>query len=283
MAVDSGLIKNKEPESLEVEERRNFQKIIFDSQPKIRKKQYKKRSVRRTCEELVASFYPEIKVSYEAMKMQLISKFDRCNRGTILAYLGRPKTRQKETVDHTVQYAKSGTTINKTHTFIHRLPAKKGYVELFGLASLCSNHKTGKIVFRLFHQRQTELNEKIISPLTNPPHESSALKESDVEFKEALAYAKRQNLRSCPNKNYLSVNSVGVGSIGGSDKNPVLKGNVRVRDGDRERAIKREIKFKVSESNREINNKTAFLSESKLSAEEKLLFSAYDRVIKEGS
>jgi len=110
------------------------------------------------------------------MKMRLMNSFGRCSRQTILAYLGRPKTHQKETVDHTVTYPTSGAITNKIHTFIHKLPAKKGYLETFGLAALNVDRKTGELGFKLFHQRQTELNEAD-SPLRNPPSESFALKE----------------------------------------------------------------------------------------------------------
>jgi len=118
---------------------------------------------------------PETLVSYNALKMRLITQFDRCDRKTILAYLGRPKTRQTETIDHTVTYSKSGTTTNKVHTFIHKLPPKKGYVEIYGLAALqtdfetvlLSDFKTGKVMFKLFHTRQTELPE-VQSPLETP-------------------------------------------------------------------------------------------------------------------
>jgi len=264
------------------DETRNFRKIIFTNAPKIRRKSHNKRSVRRTCEELVASFYPETEVSYEALRLKLITSFDRCDKKTVLAYLGRLETRQKETIEHTVNYLKSGVITNKQHTFIHKYPAKKGYLEVFGFAALHTDSKTGKLWFRLFHYEQ----KKIDSPLRIPPHESSALKESDNEFKVALAEAKRQIRQSCPNKNSLSVNSVREGSVAES---PVLQANVNdeTRDGDRERAIEGERKFEVGESIPDVNNKVDIdlskSSESNLSVEEKRLFRALDSSCREAS
>jgi len=264
------------PKSFSTEEHRLYNKV-FDNQPKIKKKPYRKRSIRKTCEELVNSFYPETEVSYEALRLKLIASFDRCSHPTILSYLGRLETRHKQTIDHTVNYLKSGKTTEKKHTFIHRYPAKKGYLEIFGLAILQNNSKTGKTWFRLFHTEQT----KIDSPLRNPPSESFALKESDAEFKEALAYAKQQVSAKCPNKNFSLLNSDCVGI----DKKPVLQANVNTStsDGDRERAVKTKKIFKVSESNRKINNKSAFLSESKLSDEELRLFRVLDRSVRGAS
>ena len=203
--------------------------------PKIKRKPYKNRSVRKTCEELVASFYPETEVSYEAMKMKLTCKFERCSRPTILAYLGRPETRQTEKVRHTIE---SGTTTRtKDHTFLHVLPEKMGHIEKFGLAILCKDNKKGKVYFRLFHPRQTAIDEEFSPPQT-PPHESFALNESScevsAEFKEALAYAQRNPVEIPTKKNFSLLNS----SSEGVKEKPVLQANPKVdetRDGDRER------------------------------------------------
>jgi len=274
------------PNKASDDETRNFRKIVFANAPKIRRKSHNKRSVRRTCEELVANFYPETEVSYEAMKLKLMCQFERCSRQTILAYLGRPETRQKETVDHLVQYAKSGTTTNKTHTFIHKLPERKGYVEIFGLASLQKDNRTGKTVFRLYHTRQTELNEEFASPLINPPHESSALKEgsSEVseEVKDALAYAKRQVSEKSTMKNFLSFNSVPVGAAKSTDEQPVLRRDERETEIERELLSERKNlrSVKVFADSTIVNNKK---SESKLGEEEKRLFRALDSSCREGS
>jgi len=93
------------------------------------------------------------------MKLRLITKFQRCSRQTVLAYLGRPQTIQVERIEQDVRYLKSGTTTLKEHTFKHKLPSKKGYLELFGYATLHNDYKTGKIWFKLHHERQTTLAE----------------------------------------------------------------------------------------------------------------------------
>ncbi len=239
----------------EAEERRLYQKVF---QPKIKRKPYKKRSVRKTCEELVNSFYPLTEVTYDAMRNRLISQFDRCSRQTILSYLGRPETRQIETIRHNIKT--QNTERSKDHTFTHILPAKRGYVEVFGFAFL--QQRGVQTFFKLYHTRQTEINEPFSPPQT-PPHESYALKESScevsAEFKEALAYAKRQVSENSSKKNFLSFN------IGCKDvkEKPVLQANPKGEtDGDRERVFKREKKIEVSKSN--------------LSVEERRLFGVYD-------
>lgn len=88
------------------------------------------------------------------MDKALITRFERCDKKTRLAYLGRPATRQVEHIDQTVRYQKTGTITFKDHTFTHRLSAKKGYLELFGLATLFVD-KNGKAWFRLHHKKQT--------------------------------------------------------------------------------------------------------------------------------
>jgi len=257
--------KRNSRERFSSREKRLFQKVF---NPNIKRKPYRKRSVRKTCYELVASFYPETEVSYEAMKMKLTCKFERCSRPTILAYLGRPETRQTEKVRHTIE---SGTTTRtKDHTFLHVLPEKMGHVEKFGLAILCKDNKKGKVFFRLFHPKQTTIDEEFGPPQT-PPHESFALNESSgevsAEFKEALAYAKRNPTKILTKKKFSLLNS---GSEGVKEK-PVLQANPKDegRDGDRERVVKQRKKFEVSES--------------KLSDDEKRLFDILDSSCKEAS
>ena len=242
------------PKSFSEKEKTLYQKVFS---PNIKRKPYNTRSTRKTCEEVVNDFYPETEVSYEALRMKLITSYGRCSRPTILSYLGRPETRQKNTVEHTVNYLKSGATTNKQHIFINKYPAKRGYLEIFGLAALHTDRKPGKIWFRLFHTEQTKIDSV---PL--PPQRES-LKESDTgvsaEFKEALKYAKQQ---IATKQNFSLVNSVSVAN----DKKPVLQANVNtsVRDGDRERVVNTKKIFEVSGSN--------------LSKEEKRLFSLYDSV-----
>ena len=210
------------------EERQLFQKVF---QPKIKRKPYNKRSIPKTAKALVESFYPETEVSYDALKYRLMTKFGRCSRQTILSYLGRPETRQKETVDHLVTYRKSGTVTNKSHTFIHKLPEKKGYIEIFGYASLFE--KRNKCYFRLFHTRQTDLHEEFVPPQT-PPHESYAQEESvniqDLSEEEFVRQFSEAKLSLVTSKNFLSVNS----RLACNTKKPVLQTNgcTVVEDGE---------------------------------------------------
>ena len=117
-------------------EKRLYQKVF---RPKIKRKPYNKRSIYKTCESLAKSFYPLTKASYEAVKLRLVRDFQRCSRQTILAYLGRVYTEQVEKVYHTIETETSTRT--KDHTFKHRLPAKKGYLEIHGFATLCKDNK----------------------------------------------------------------------------------------------------------------------------------------------
>ena len=247
----------------EAEERRLFKKVF---QPKIKRKPYKKRSIRKTCEELVKSFYPETEVTYEAMKMKLISQFDRCSRPTVLSYLGRIETRQIETVYHDIETA--GNKRTKNHTFTHRLPAKKGFVEIFGYATLLTDQINGKTWYKLHHTEQTKIDSPI--PPRSPPHESFAQEESGSEvieeFKAALEYAKRPESQKSSIKNFSLLNS-GVKDV---EENTGLQCNPEGEtDGDRERAYKKRKKFEVSESN--------------LSDEESRLFRVYDSSVREAS
>ena len=244
-----------DPKRFSEEENQLYQRVFC---PKIKRKTLKLRSVRKKCAELVDSFYPITEVTYEAMKLRLI-QLDRCSRQTILKYLGRPETRQIETVRHTIRTQNSERA--KDHTFTHILPAKRGLVEVYGYASLVN--KKGKLVFLLHHTYQTDLEKQFVSPPRSPPNESlneSSHEEVTVEFKDAFAYAKEHEAKISTSKNFLSFNN-GFKCI---DKNAVLQRNVNdeARDGDRERVFKREKKFEVSES--------------KLSSEEKRLFSFYD-------
>jgi len=147
---------SKDFEKITLEKRLTIEKP-FTTEPKTRRTKRGNRSIRRTVEELVDSWYPETQVNYEAMRLRLITRFERCSRQTVLAYLGRPKTIQVEHIEQNVRYLKSGTQTLKEHTFKHRLPAKKGYLELFGLATLQSDPRTRRVWFRLHHQKQTRL------------------------------------------------------------------------------------------------------------------------------
>jgi len=149
-----------DPKRFSEEENQLYQRVFC---PKIKRKTLKLRSVRKKCAELVDSFYPITEVTYEAMKLRLI-QLDRCSRQTILKYLGRPETRQIETVRHTIRTQNSERA--KDHTFTHILPAKRGLVEVYGYASLVN--KKGKLVFLLHHTYQTDLEKQFVSPPAPP-------------------------------------------------------------------------------------------------------------------
>jgi hypothetical protein len=140
------------------------------------------------------------------------------------------------------------------HEYVRKLPRKQGYLELFGFATLFNDDKTGKIWFKLHHKEQT----KIDSPLRNPPHGSYALDESSDDFKTALAYAKEHETKISASKNFLSCKR----SKNDVSKNPALQGNTACKTRKEEESVTREKKFDPSES--------------KLSDEEKILFSLYD-------
>lgn len=143
------------------QEPRSVQKT-FTTEPKIRRRVKRHRVIYRRAKELVESFYPETLVSYEAMRLRMITEFELGNRLTILAYLGRPPQVKVERIDHDVRYVKSGTITNKVHTFKRRLPARKGYVEIFGFATMVVDRE-GKAWFRLHHMKQETLDEKVQS------------------------------------------------------------------------------------------------------------------------
>lgn len=141
---------------IEREVKRATQGEVFTTTPRLKRKKTGHKTVRKICHALADHWYPETVVSYEAMDRLLITEFQRCDRKTRLAYLGRPKKIQIEKVQHTVRYQKSGTTVQKSHTFTHNLPELKGYLDIFGLASLFTDKK-GKAWFRLYHKKQETL------------------------------------------------------------------------------------------------------------------------------
>jgi len=206
---------------------------IFTTEPKIRRRRTGNKSVRRTAQKLVDSWYPETEVSYKAMRLRLITQFQRCSRQTVLAYLGRPQTLQVERIEQNVRYLKSGTQTVKEHTFKHKLPAKKGYLELFGLATLHTDPKIGRTWFQLHHQRQTTLEE-------NPPLES--LLQRDFE-------TITQNV---PKKKFLSVIEHSPREGMGTVLEESNYGNIR--EGEIEREILSERKKQGDEHN--INRKS---------------------------
>lgn len=208
--------------STQKHERNQLHKVTFTSAPKIRRKKTWNRSVRNVCEELVNSFFPTTVVPYNAMKMRLMKRFNRCDRKTVLAYLGRPKKRQVEKIEQVVQYQNSGATTVKNHTFTKKLPAKKGYLEIYELAELHYEPKTGEVWFKLNHTFQSTL-----PPPSTPHHES---------FKECS---------HVPRINSLCLNS---GSKGVGEKK-FLKPKLDVRRTEKERELLRGRENRSSESN----------------------------------
>lgn len=111
-----------------------FSHAGFTTEPKLRRLTWhKQQSVKNRACALQESFYPTTQVSYAAVKKRMASLLGIVDRASVLAYLGRPAYQKRQRLDQEVIYRRSGTIVNKTHTFIHRLPEKKGYIELFGL------------------------------------------------------------------------------------------------------------------------------------------------------
>jgi len=106
--------------------------------------------VRERCERLVALQYPEREVSYETLKMTMMSKLELYDDKTILKYLGRPTTVKTRRIGQEVHYLKSGTVVSKEHKFTQVLERKKGYIEILGYAKMF--WKNGKPYFRLFYE-----------------------------------------------------------------------------------------------------------------------------------
>jgi len=105
----------------------------FTTEPKIRRVVWHRQlTVRTRATVLQESFYPTAHVPYNAVKQRMAALLGVVDDQSVLAYLGRPNTILRNDVKQTIRYY-SGATVNKDHTFIRRLPAKKGYIEVFGL------------------------------------------------------------------------------------------------------------------------------------------------------
>jgi hypothetical protein len=89
--------------------------------------------VRRRCERLVALQWPAREVSYEKLRLDMITKLGLADRLTILKYLGRPQIIRRNRISQEVRYLKSGTVVPKEHRFTQFLEKKKGYIEIFWL------------------------------------------------------------------------------------------------------------------------------------------------------
>jgi hypothetical protein len=144
----------------------------FTTEPKLRKITWHKlRTVRTRACALQESFYPTTDIPYNAAKTRLITLLGICDRMSILAYLGRPEHRTEQVMDHTKKYNNSGKTIPITHYFRRKLPAKKGYIELFNLGYVYEkdgewwihwNHDI-PVVNEVFRRSQTESEEGGVS------------------------------------------------------------------------------------------------------------------------
>lgn len=105
----------------------------FTTEPKLRRVfWHKQQTVKTRATVLQESFYPAAEVRYDAVRRRMATLLGIVDDQSILAYLGRPETVTRNRVSQMVRY-RSGAVVNKDHTFIQRLPAKKGYIEVFGL------------------------------------------------------------------------------------------------------------------------------------------------------
>ena len=105
----------------------------FTIEPKIRRVVWhRQQTVKTRATVLQESFYPTADVPYNAVRQRMAALLGIVDDQSVLAYLGRPETVSRNHVGQIVRYD-SGTTVNKRHTFIHLLHAKKGYIEVFGL------------------------------------------------------------------------------------------------------------------------------------------------------
>lgn len=155
------------PKRFSEEEKRLYQNVFS---PKIKRtpKPYKKRSVHKVCEDFYEHFKNEKEIPYDVAKRWLIQEKERCSRQTILAYLGRPFTRQVNKVDDNVLLQGGGSRI-VPHEYVRNLPKKTGYIELFGFAFLFTDSLTGKTWFKNHRVEQA----KIDSPLQPPKTRAS--------------------------------------------------------------------------------------------------------------
>jgi len=128
--------------------------IVFTTEPKFRRKRKRRRLsvVRERCEDLIELQWPERVVSYDKLKMDMINKLGLCDRTTVTAYLGRAQRTVVRRVRQDVWYRRSGTTVPKEHIFKEKVPGRKGYLEIFGLAKMFTNETNGKVYFKIFYE-----------------------------------------------------------------------------------------------------------------------------------
>lgn len=130
----------------------------FTTEKKVKRLVWHKQSTVRTrATALQESFYPTVEVTYNAAKMRMATLLGIVDRATVLAYLGRPAYTKRDSYDHSVQYLKSGTVVNKHHTTRRKVLAKKGYIEVFGLG-YCYVVESGEWLIHWLHCEQLSLD-----------------------------------------------------------------------------------------------------------------------------
>jgi len=142
---------------------------VFTTAPKTKRRKNRRNIIRERCEDLIMLQFPAREVSYQKLKMDMITKLGLCDRTTIIAYLGRPQTKVMHRVDQEVRYARSGTRVFKIHMFSETVKAKKGFLEIFGLATMIQ--KNNRTYFKIHYEnsnRKYHYTEELISPPLPP-------------------------------------------------------------------------------------------------------------------
>lgn len=106
----------------------------YTTEPKLKRLSWHKQdTVKTRATALQESFYPTIEIQYSAAVNRMASLLGIVDRSSVLAYLGRPASKKRNEIDQEVTYVRSCTRVQKRHTFIQKLPIKKGYIETFNL------------------------------------------------------------------------------------------------------------------------------------------------------
>jgi len=118
--------------------------------------------IRERCECLIRMQWPERVVTYEKLRLDMLTKLNLADRITLLKYLGRASATRSSKMMQLVRYMKTGTTVPKEHVFTTKTDRKKGYLEIYGYAQM--ETENGKNNFRIFYEnltdKQTVLQEK---------------------------------------------------------------------------------------------------------------------------
>jgi len=165
----------------------------FTTEPKIRRVfWHKQQTVKTRATVLQESFYPATDVHYNAVRQRMASLLGIVDDQSILAYLGRPETVTRNQVSQMVRY-RSGAVVNKDHTFILKLRAKQGYIELFDLGHAYVKNNEWWIHWN--HTEQTTL------PISNQSEQPSFSGQGEVSdcakvFKEDISLPKMEKTES---------------------------------------------------------------------------------------